>query len=90
MTDARPPPTRLGSESRFALHMADAVLTVWIHHRNLGLHDATWEQLGQYVIDERVDISGEGRLIKEGKDVWYLVDKLEDVHLRGSYPKVHA
>lgn len=88
MTDPRPPPTRLAGDSRFALHMAESVLTVWVHHRDLGLHEATWEQLGQYEVDERVDISGLGRLIKEDEHVWYVVDRLEDIELRGEYPKI--
>lgn len=80
----------MGSETKFALHVTDTVLTVWIHHRNLGLHEATWEQLEQYEIGERVELSGSGLMIKEGEEVWYLVDKLEDIHLHGEYPKLEA
>lgn len=86
MVESRPPPTNLGSETNFALHAAGDVLTVWVHHRNLGQHGGTWEQLEQYETGERVEISGSGLMIKEADDVWYLVDALEDVHLHGEYP----
>ena len=90
MGESRPPPTDLGSETKFALHIAETVLTVWIHHRNLGLHEATWERLEQYEIDEQVEVSGSGLLIKDGSDVWYLVDRLDDITLHGEFPKVEA
>jgi len=90
MTSPEPPPTDLGSQTKFALHITEGLLTVFVHHRQLGIHEATWEELDQYDIDERVEISGSGLLIKEGEDVWYLVDRLEDVHLHGEYPKVEA
>ena len=90
MTSPEPPPTDLGSKTKFALHITEGLLTVFVHHRQLGIHEATWEELDQYEIDERVEISGSGLLIKEGEDVWYLVDRLEDVHLHGEYPKVEA
>lgn len=88
MRESRPPPTELGSQSSFALHIANGVLTVWFYHRDLGLHEATWEEREKYEIDERVDVSGSGRLIKTGEDVWYLVDTLEDIHPHGEYQKV--
>jgi len=90
MPESRPPPTTLGSETKFALHIAESTLTVWIHHRNLGLHEATWEQLEQYEIDEQVEVSGSGLLIKDGSEVWYLVDHLDDLTLHGEYPKIEA
>ena len=90
MPESRPPPTTLGSKTKFALHIGASTLTVWIHHRNLGLHEATWEQLEQYEIDDRVEVSGAGLMIKEGSEVWYLVDSLDDLTLHGEYPKVEA
>lgn len=90
MVDPRPPPTTLGSETKFALHIAGETLTVFLHHRSLGLHEATWEQLEQYEIDERVELSGTGTMIKEGEEVWYLADTLEDIHLHGEYPTVES
>lgn len=88
MTASRPPPTTLGSGTQFALHITDSVLTVWLHHRDLGVHEAHWEELEQYAIDDSVEVSGEGLLVKEAEDIWYLVDRLEDVHLHGEYPKI--
>lgn len=89
MADPRPPPTDLGSGTQFALHIADETLTVWVHHRQLGIHETRWEQLEQYEVDERVELTGSGLLIKDGEEVWYLVDTLEDVHLHGEYaPKI--
>lgn len=89
MAESQPPPTDLGSGTQFALHLSNETLTVWIHHRQLGIHETTWERLEQYEIDERVELTGTGLLIKEGSDVWYLVDRLEDVNLHGEYaPKL--
>lgn len=90
MGDPRPPPTELGSESSFALHLSDGHLTVFVHHRQLGIHETTWERLDQYETDGRVEITGAGTLIKEDDAVWYLVDSLEDVYLHGEYPRVES
>lgn len=83
MASARPPPTDLGSRSNFALHLGDDLLTVWVHRRDLGLHGAQWEQRDQYEIPDGIELTGAGRLIKDGDDVWYLLDEFEDIHVHG-------
>ena len=90
MPSARPPPTDLGSRSNYALHLGETLLTVWVHHRDLGLHGAQWEQRDQYKIPDGVEVSGAGRLIKEGEDVWYLLDEFEDIAVHGNVEKVGA
>lgn len=82
MVDGRPPPTKLGSGSRFALHLTDGLLTVWMYHRDLGQHGERWEKVDEYEVPDGVQLSGTGMLVKEGPDVWYLVDDLDDVQIR--------
>ncbi len=90
MGAARPPPTDLTSRSRYALQLGEELLTVWIHHRDLGHHGARWEQRDQYKIPDGVEVTGAGRLIRDGEDVWYLLDAFEDIQVRGEVEKVKA
>lgn len=83
MSQARSPPTDLTPGSKFALHFGDDLMTVWAHHRQMGLHEATWECVDEYEIDGRVEVSGRGTVIRDGGDVWYLVDDFEDIHIHG-------
>lgn len=87
MDAVRPPPTSLGSRAEFAVHLNDTAFTVFRYHRRAGPHGSKWEKVEQTTVGGQLSISGEGTLIKDGEDVWYLLDEYDDLRIAEPAPE---